>query len=451
MSHPRKLAILVGGGPAPGINSVITAATIRAELDGIEVVGIRDGFERIMQGDVEHVTDLTIDRVSRIHFRGGSHIGISRANPTVKSEYLENAVTSLLRLNVSQLITIGGDDTAYSAMKLEQQSAGRIRVVHVPKSIDNDLDLPAYVDTFGFQTARHYGAEIVKNLMVDAKTTSRWYYVIAMGRKAGHLALGIGKAAGATLTLVPEEFPEGPVPLSTIVDTLAGAIIKRLSDGRSDGVAVIAEGLALRLTAEDLEQLNEVERDAHGHVRIEEINLGEILKDHVLQRLRQFGIKTTIVAKNIGYELRCADPIPYDIEYTRDLGYCAAKFLLAGGNGVMVSMQAGHFVPVPFAEMLDPASGRSRVRLLDIHSTRYSIARRYMIRLRRDDFEDPNELAKFAATANMSLEEFRREFEYLIASEPPPLVIDPERHTLIERPEGPGARATHAEASAAHP
>jgi ATP-dependent phosphofructokinase / diphosphate-dependent phosphofructokinase len=451
MSHPRKLAILVGGGPAPGINSVITAATIRAELDGIEVVGIRDGFERIMQGDVEHVTDLTIDRVSRIHFRGGSHIGISRANPTVKSEYLENAVTSLLRLNVSQLITIGGDDTAYSAMKLEQQSAGRIRVVHVPKSIDNDLDLPAYVDTFGFQTARHYGAEIVKNLMVDAKTTSRWYYVIAMGRKAGHLALGIGKAAGATLTLVPEEFPEGPVPLSTIVDTLAGAIIKRLSDGRSDGVAVIAEGLALRLTAEDLEQLNEVERDAHGHVRIEEINLGEILKVHVLQRLRQFGIKTTIVAKNIGYELRCADPIPYDIEYTRDLGYCAAKFLLAGGNGVMVSMQAGHFVPVPFAEMLDPASGRSRVRLLDIHSTRYSIARRYMIRLRRDDFEDPNELAKFAATANMSLEEFRREFEYLIASEPPPLVIDPERHTLIERPEGPGARATHAEASAAHP
>jgi 6-phosphofructokinase 1 len=444
VSHPRKLAILVGGGPAPGINSVITAATIRAELDGIEVVGIRDGFEWIMHGDVEHVTDLTIDRVSRIHFRGGSHIGISRANPTVKSEYLENAVTSLLRLNVSQLITIGGDDTAYSAMKLEQQSAGRIRVVHVPKSIDNDLDLPAYVDTFGFQTARHYGAEIVKNLMVDAKTTSRWYYVIAMGRKAGHLALGIGKAAGATLTLVPEEFPEGPVPLSTIVDTLAGAIIKRLSDGRSDGVAVIAEGLALRLSAEDLEQLNEVERDAHGHVRIEEINLGEILKAHVLQRLSQFGIKTTIVAKNIGYELRCADPIPYDIEYTRDLGYCAAKFLLAGGNGVMVSMQAGHFVPVPFAEMLDPASGRSRVRLLDIHSTRYSIARRYMIRLRRDDFEDPNELAKFAATANMSLEEFRREFEYLIDSEPPPLVIDPERHTLIERPYGPGARATHA-------
>jgi 6-phosphofructokinase len=401
MSQPGKLAILVGGGPAPGINSVIAAATIRAEVDGIEVVGIREGFEWIMKGDIGHIVPLTIDRISRIHFRGGSHIGIARANPTVKTEYLENCVTSLLRLGVSKLITIGGDDTAFSAMKVEEQSAGRIRVVHVPKSIDNDLDLPAYVDTFGFQTARHYGAEIIKNLMVDARTTSRWYFAIAMGRKAGHLALGIGKAAGATLTLIPEEFDDGPIKLSTVVDTLAGAIIKRLSDGRRDGVAVIAEGLALRLSTEDLAELDQVERDAHGHVRIEEIDIGGILKTHVLQRLRQFGIKSTVVAKNVGYELRCADPIPYDIEYTRDLGYCAAKYLFAGGNGVVVSMQAGHFVPIPFSEMLDPDTGRSRVRLLDIHSTRYSIARRYMIRLRRDDFEDPKELAKFAATAGM--------------------------------------------------
>jgi len=444
VTHRRNLAILVGGGPAPGINSVIAAATIRAEVDGIEVIGIRDGFEWIMQGDAEHVIPLTIDRVSRIHFRGGSHLGISRANPTRNREHLENSVISLQRLNVSQLITIGGDDTAFSAMKLEEQAAGRIRVVHVPKSIDNDLDLPAYVDTFGFQTARHYGVDIVKNLMVDAKTTSRWYFAVAMGRKAGHLALGIGKAAGATLTLVPEEFADGPVKLSTIVDTLAGAVIKRLADGRRDGVAVIAEGLVLSLSEDDLAQLADVERDAHGHIRIDEINIGEILKDEVLKRLRQFGIKETIVAKNIGYELRCADPIPYDMEYTRDLGYCAAKYLFAGGNGVMVSMQAGHFVPIPFAEMLDPASGRARVRLLDIHSTRYSIARRYMIRLRRDDFEDPIELAKFAAAAHVSIDEFRREFEYLIASEPPPLVIDPERHTLIEDPAGPGARATQA-------
>ena len=331
MQHHKNLAILVGGGPAPGINSVIGAATIRARLEGLEVIGVRDGFEWLMQRDIEHVVPLTIENVSRIHFRGGSYLGIARANPTSSTERLDATLDSLLRLKVSQLITIGGDDTAFSAMKVEERAAGAIRVVHVPKTIDNDLFLPPHVDTFGFQSARHYGAEIVKNLMVDAKTTSRWYFVIAMGRKAGHLALGIGKPAGTTLTLITEEFT-APLRLKTIVDTLAGAIIKRLSEGRRDGVAVIAEGVVLDISQEDLAGLQDVERDSHGHLRIAEVNLGEILKAKVTARLRALGVKTTIAAKNIGYELRCADPIPFDMEYTRDLGYCAAKYLIAGGN-----------------------------------------------------------------------------------------------------------------------
>jgi 6-phosphofructokinase 1 len=309
-------------------------------------------------------------------------------------------------------------------MKLEEKAQGRIKVVHVPKTIDNDLDLPAYVDTFGFQTARHIGVELAKNLMVDAKTTSRWYFVIAMGRKAGHLALGIGKSAGATLSLVPEEFAGGKLHLKVLVDTLVGSIIKRLSYGRRDGVAVLAEGLVLSIPPEDLTELDDVERDAHGHVRIAEVSIGEILKSQVQARLKELGIKTTIVAKNIGYELRCADPIPFDMEYTRDLGYCATKYLLSGGNAAMISMQGGHFVPIPFAEMLDPATGRTRVRLVDVKSTRYAIARRYMIRLRRDDFEDAHELAKYAATCRMTLQEFRKQFESLIEAEPPPLQME---------------------------
>ena len=423
MEHHRKLAILVAGGPAPGINSVIGAATIRAALDGIEVVGVRDGFEWLMRGDIDHVMPLTIDTVSRIHYRGGSHIGISRANPTTDPSQLENVVMSLLRLDVTRVITIGGDDTAFSAMKVEQHAAGRIQVVHVPKTIDNDLDLPPTVSTFGFETARHYGAEIVKNLMVDAKTTSRWYFVVAMGRKAGHLALGMGKAAGATLTLIPEEFPN-PIRLKSIVDTLVGAIIKRLSYGRRDGVAIIAEGVVLDVEPADLAAVHEVERDAHGHLRIAEVNIGEILKAQVAVRLKALGVKSTLVAKNIGYELRCADPIPYDIDYARDLGYCAAKYLLAGGNAAMISMQGGHFVPIPFTSLINPDTGRTRIRLVDTHSTRYAIARRYMLRLRRDDFEDPHELAKIAATVGMPLQEFRDQFEYLVAYEPPPLTID---------------------------
>ena len=408
--HHERLAILVAGGPAPGINSVISAATIRGRLEDVEVIGIRDGFKWIMQGDVDHVTPLTIEQVSRIHFRGGSHIGISRANPTVTEDRLENTIVSLLRLGVTQLITIGGDDTAYSAFRLSQKATDRIRIVHVPKTIDNDLDLPPYVDTFGFQSARHHGVEIVKNLMVDARTTSRWYFVIAMGRKSGHLALGIGKSAGATLTLVLEEFAGQPIRLKTVIDTLAGAIIKRMTSGRRDGVAVLAEGLILGIEPDDLKLIENVERDAHDNVRLAEVNIGELLKAAVAARLREFGLNVAIVAKNIGYELRCADPIPADMEYTRDLGYCAARYVMAGGNAAMISMQAGQFVPVPFEQLLDPQTGRARIRLVDIHSTRYRISRRYMLRLRRDDFEDPHELAKFAATAGISLEDFRREF-----------------------------------------
>jgi 6-phosphofructokinase 1 len=427
LSQQKKLAILVGGGPAPGINSVIAAATIRGVLEGVEVLGIRDGFEWIMHGNVDRITPLTIAEVSRIHFRGGSHIGISRANPTQDPQHLENTVVSLVGLGVSQLITIGGDDTAYSAMKLNEKAGGRLQVVHVPKTIDNDLDLPAYVDTFGFQTARHIGVDIVKNLMVDARTTSRWYFVVAMGRKAGHLALGIGKAAGATLTLIPEEFEGAKVRLQTIVDTLVGSIVKRQSYGRRDGVAIIAEGLVLAIEPGDLAALHDVERDDHGNVRIAEVNIGDILKSQVAARLKEFGIKSTLVAKNIGYELRCADPIPFDMEYTRDLGYCAAKFLFSGGNAAMVSLQGGHFVPVPFAEMLDPQTGKAKIRMVDVHSTRYAIARRYMIRLRRDDFEHPQDLARFAATCGLSVPRFQEEFEYLVRDEPPPLVLEADK------------------------
>lgn len=423
MSQQQHLAILVGGGPAPGINSVIASATIRAILEDVEVIGIRDGFEWIMKGDASHVTPLTTEEVSRIHYRGGSHIGISRANPTKDPKHLENAVASLLRLNVSRLITIGGDDTAYSAMKLEETAAGRLQIVHVPKTIDNDLDLPAYVDTFGFQTARHYGVEIVKNLMVDAKTTSRWYFVIAMGRTAGHLALGIGKAAGATLTLIREEFQTQQIRFETIVDTLVCAIVKRLSEGRRDGVAVIAEGLVLGLDPEVLGGISKIERDAHGNVRLAEIDIGDLLKTAVRARLKSLGIDMTIASKDIGYELRCADPIPYDLEYTRDLGYCATKYLLSGGNAAMISMQAGNFVPVPFRDLIDPLTGRAKIRMVDVSSTRYAIARRYMVRLRRDDFDEPLRLAKIAETAGMSVDDFRKTFEYLIHGELPPIVF----------------------------
>jgi 6-phosphofructokinase 1 len=417
----QRLAILVGGGPAPGINSVIAAASIRARLRGVEVLGIRQGFERLMQGDTDAAVPLEIERVSRIHFRGGSVLGTSRANPTTDPEAMQRVVHTLQSLGVTMLLTIGGDDTAFSARGVA--AAGSIRVAHVPKTIDNDLGLPPNINTFGYETARSYGVGIVQNLMVDAKTTSRWYLVVAMGRKAGHLALGIGKAAGATLTIIPEEFNGDQVTLDEVADILAGAIIKRCSLGRHDGVAVIAEGVCLAIDPEELAAMGHVERDEHGHIRFSELNLGRVLRTEVSKRLFELGHETTIVSKDLGYELRSADPIPIDMEYTRDLGYCGARYLLQGGSGAMVSLQEGRFVPIPFEDLMDPVTGRMRVRLVDIHSTQYAVARRYMIRMRRDDFENPKQVESLAAACGCTVEAFRARFEPQTLREPPPLQL----------------------------
>ncbi|MBX3330648.1 MAG: 6-phosphofructokinase [Nitrospira sp.] len=408
------VAILVGGGPAPGINSVISAATIRSILGGSDVLGIIDGFRWLMEGSTGQVRPLSIEEISRIHFRGGSYLGTSRANPTKSAELLDNVLFALSRLGVTRLVTIGGDDTAFSAMKLEEQAGGRLQVIHVPKTIDNDLDLPHGIPTFGFQTARHVGVEIVKNLMVDARTTTRWYLVVTMGRKAGHLALGIGKAAGATLTIIPEEFGDRPVRLQRVVDLLIGAIIKRRDHGQADGVAVLAEGLIEILDPHDLGGLEHIERDEHGHIRMTEVDVGDVLRRELAKQLHALGLSTTLVAKNVGYELRCADPIPYDIEYTRDLGYCAAQYLLDGGTSAMVSIQNGRFTPIPFKHMVDSSTGRTKVRMVDIDSQSYQIARQYMIRLTEDDLNNRDLLGRYAALSGLSAEAFKERFSIVL-------------------------------------
>ena len=421
MTRPQRVGILCAGGPAPGINSVIGAATIRSVLGGASVLGIRDGFKWLMQGDTGCAVPLSIDEVSRIHFTGGSSLGISRANPTRDPRHLETVAATLKSLGIDALLTIGGDDTAFSAMRLAAHVGGRLQVIHVPKTIDNDLDLPYGISTFGFQTARHVGVELVKNLMTDAKTTGRWYLVIAMGRKAGHLALGIGKAAGATLTVIPEEFDpgSGPIRLDHLADILVGAIVKRKSMQRDDGTAILAEGLVEQLAAEDLEVFGELERDEHDHVRLAEVNLGDVLKSHLRSRLKELGLDAGLVTKDIGYELRCADPIPFDMEYTRDLGYCAAQYALDGGSDAMVTLVNGQFEPVPFSQMLDPATGRTRVRLVDTLSEQYRIARGYMVRLNRRDFEDAETLALLARVVGRTPQEFQARFGYLVANEAP--------------------------------
>ncbi|MCS3918228.1 diphosphate--fructose-6-phosphate 1-phosphotransferase [Fervidibacter sacchari] len=422
---PERLGILVGGGPAPGINSVIGAVTIEAINSGLEVIGIYDGFEHLMKGRTDMVRQLTIPDVSRIHFDGGSILRTSRANPTRTAEDLQNTVKALKELGIRYLVTIGGDDTAFSASEVVKAARGAVRVAHVPKTIDNDLPLPGGMPTFGFETARHVGTELVRNLMEDSRTTNRWYFVVAMGRKAGHLALGIGKAAGATITVIGEEFPKERITLAEVCDVLEGAILKRRVLGRKDGVAVIAEGIGEKLDPEELAKIPgvEVERDPHGHIRLGEIPLATILKREIQRRFKERGEKITIVDVTLGYELRCAPPIPFDIDYTRTLGYGAVKFLLSEPKddkvkeGGMVCLVGGRLEILPFDELRDPVTGRTKVRLVDINSEHYKVAREYMIRLEREDLENPEMLAKLAEAAKMTPEEFKKKFAHVVGLE----------------------------------
>jgi 6-phosphofructokinase 1 len=419
-----RLALLVGGGPAPGINGVISSVTIEAINDGFEVIGCQDGYKWLVEGSTSHVRRLSIPEVSRLHLHGGSILGTSRTNPARRDADMANVLEAFRSLGVSALVSIGGDDTAYSASQVWKRSGGSIKVAHVPKTIDNDLPLPSSAPTFGFETARHYGVFLVRNLAEDAKTTSRWYIVVSMGRAAGHLALGIGKAAAATLTLIPEEFAGRRLTLRELCDTIAGAMIKRRSQDRTYGVVVLAEGLMESIGEQGLieamggdalRRYGKVERDPHNHLRLGEIDFARMVKDHLQDVLAELGIKTALIDKEIGYELRSADPIPFDAEYTRDLGYGAVKFLCspqANECGAVISFVDGRLRPIPFDEIVNPATGRMKPRKVDITSETYECARRYMIRLERSDFQEPH-LSRLAGAAGMTPEQFQKRFGYL--------------------------------------
>lgn len=424
---PRgKLAIVVGGGPAPGINGVISSVTIEAVNHGLEVIGLRDGFKPLVAGDVGAARPLAIPDVAPFYGRGGSLLGTSRTNPAKDPADLARVVDTLRRLGVSYLVTIGGDDTAFGGSQVYGQVGGAIRVAHVPKTIDNDLPLPPGVPTFGFETARHVGTGVARNLHEDAKTTTRWYLVVSMGRAAGHLALGIGKASAASVTVISEEFRGQPVTLDHVCDIVIGSMVKRKAQGKGYGVGVLAEGLLEAIGEQGLlaamgdDELNKfgvVERDAFGHLRLGEIEFGRMVRYKLAERLKPLGLKFTIVDKDLGYELRCADPIPFDVEYTRNLGYGAVKFLLspqAGEFGAVISFVEGKLVPLPFDGMINPQTRRMRPRLVDVDGETYECARRYMIRLDRDDFARPELLAKLAAVVKLTPEQFKERFEYLV-------------------------------------
>jgi ATP-dependent phosphofructokinase / diphosphate-dependent phosphofructokinase len=373
-----KIAIIVSGGPAPGINGVISAACNEAYRNGLKTIGFVDGFRGISTTDnpENYVLDLTPENTWGIYTTGGSILGTSRFNPLYKEEYRKNFFNNLKKLDVSKLIVIGGEGSAYLSSQLPSIIPD-IQVVHVPKTIDNDLILPNHYPSFGFETARYVGTNILLTLKTDAKTCQRWYLVTSMGRKAGFLAIGLGVAGGSNLTMIPEEYSEFRPKSSDIANTLFQTIKGRYLKGKRYGIAVVAEGILDVLDPHD-EHLKECERDELGRIRYSSLELGDVVMPKLRELLHKEGLDDVkINTKNIGYELRCHNPVSFDIEYTTFLGYGAVHYLLKGYTGIMVTRNFDKLSYIDLKEMLN-SDGKIKSRSVDLNSDIYKIAKSFM-------------------------------------------------------------------------
>lgn len=374
----QAIGIVVSGGPAPGINSVISSIVIAACNRGITPYGLQDGFAGVAAQGSAAVRQLSIGEVSTIHSTGGSILGTSRCNPLTREGNREQFTAALRDKSITALIVIGGDGSAFLSAQLSQEFPD-LAVLHVPKTIDNDLVLPNHHPSFGFETARHASQEILNTLMVDARTTNRWFLVTTMGRSAGYLALGAGIAAGVTLTLIPEEFAEERKTPQQMAKIIFSTLEKRTAMGRPYGVILCAEGVAECLDLSHSSQDSSLPVDHMGRPKFSDIDLGDLLLDPLRTLCESSELKTQITAKNIGYELRCRPPIAFDVEYTRFLGFGAVELLSVGERSCMVVRDFDRLSSRPLSELAD-ANGRIRRRRVDIHSDLYRVARSFMIR-----------------------------------------------------------------------
>lgn len=365
------------------------------------------GYRKIKDGQTSGVVHrFSYEDVTRLHEMGGSFLGTSK-HVLQNSNEIDNCLRVFEMLRVRYLVAIGGTVTAYSTSLIAAAARKNnmdFSVVHIPKTIFNDLPLPQMSRTFGFDTARETGVQIVHALKNDARSMGRWYIVVVVGQKAGHLSLGIGKAAASNLTVIPEEYQNKKVVFSEICDLVEGAIYKRKAKDKDYGVVVLTEGLVdIMDPAEMKERFGDADT---GHQEI-----GRHVVRELRDRFKKADVEATVVDRNLGWELRAADPIAIDVDLARNLGYGATRFLLLGGTGCLVSLQDEKIKPIPLKDIVDTKTGMTQIRKVDLKGLSYEVARKYMMPLKEDDLLDKLFLGKLAKAANLSPKEFLEKFK----------------------------------------
>ncbi len=383
----KSIAILAGGGPAPGINTVIASVAKVFLKEGYRAIGIHNGYKGLFAYKPELI-EFDFATCDKIMNQGGSFLQMSRHKPKdneFKSDFF-------IKNNVKLLVTIGGDDTASTANRISKFLTGNnisIQNIHVPKTIDNDLPLPEGSPTFGYQSAKEAGVRIANTVYEDARTSGNWFIVSAMGREAGHLAFGIGAACHYPMIIIPEMFNKTRVSFEKITNLIISSIIKRKILGINYGAAIISEGVFHFMTNTEIEATDiSFTYDDHGHPE-----LGNVSKAHIFNMLLQRKIKTlNIDVKSrpveLGYELRCVDPSAFDRLYCSLLGIGVKILFDQGKTSCMVTSDPkGDILPL-FLKDVEDENGKVKPRLVDINCQKSELVfRNNMHFLREADYK----------------------------------------------------------------
>ena len=364
--------ILCGGGPAPGMNSVSMSVAKTFLTKNFRVIGLHRGYSGLFSKNAR-TEDLTFAIADRYFNRGGSYLEMSRFKPTDK-DFEENFNLDLFKdNNIKPLVTIGGDDTASTANRISKFLAAKgypIANIHCPKTIDNDLPLPANAPTFGYNSAKNEGAHLARTVYEDARTSGNWLVISAMGRTCGSLALGIGEATHCPMTIIPEMFNKTEICLDKVVKLSISAILKRKVMGINYGTIVAAEGLFHEFKAEEMEAAGvRFSYDDHGHPELGKVSKAVLFNDLLEAEFKKIGLKVKSRPVEIGYDVRCQDPVAYDLTYCTELAMGVYQLYSEGKTGCMVYVDAyGNVSPLYLADLQDPNTGKIPPRVVDINS-----------------------------------------------------------------------------------
>ena len=378
----KAIAILAGGGPAPGINTVIGTIAKVFLQSGYRVIGLHQGYKSLF-ADSPKIEDVDFEKADLINKMGGSALQMSRHKPTDE----EFKTDFFINYNIKLLVTIGGDDTASTANRISKYLAQhnvKIQNIHVPKTIDNDLPLPEGSPTFGYESAKQEGVRIAQTVYEDARTSGNWFVVAAMGREAGHLAFGIGAACHYPMIIIPEMFNKTDITIRKIVKLIISAMIKRKLLGISYGAVMISEGVFHFMSDAEIESTGiNFTYDEHGHPELGNVSKAHIFNILVQRELKRLGVKIKSRPVELGYELRCVQPSGFDLVYCALLGMGVKKLFDQGVSGCMVTSNPKGDIKPLYLKDVEDENGKVKPRLVNINSEKarmvYSFNHQYIV------------------------------------------------------------------------